>query len=190
MIRGALYGYVMACVTATGCTTSPKPARHTAPEITRLAVASKRGALAPYLAQGNGRLYLTWLEPHDQGGHALQLSVLGVDGFSPPSTIIHGKEVLANWADTPTLGVAADGSLTAYWPQTSRVGEFVYDAMLARSTDDGRTWKPLGALNDSKVPAEYGFVSWAREGMFLRAFWLDGRDSGEHEGTMSLRTAW
>src|SRR5262249_49918704 len=64
------------------------------------------------------------------------------------------------------------------------------NAMIARSSDGGRTWKTLGKINDDNTMAEHGFVSLVPEGDGVRAFWLDGRDmAGADSGPTSQPTA-
>jgi hypothetical protein len=63
---------------------------------------------------------------------------------------------------------------------------------LSRSTDQGATWTPAGALHTDAGLSEHGFVSWVPEGDGVRGFWLDGRDlegKSEQDGAMTLRTA-
>ena len=51
-----------------------------------------------------------------------------------------------------------------------------------------RAGTELGRLDDDDTPTEHGFVSYARDGAGLRAFWLDGR-AMQAGGDMELRTA-
>jgi hypothetical protein len=66
---------------------------------------------------------------------------------------------------------------------------YSYDVQLARSDAPGRPWRRIGPVHHDGTPTEHGFVSFARDGSELRAFWLDGREmKGEGEGDMTLRT--
>ena len=74
------------------------------------------GAAQPNLAtDARGRVWLTWLEPRPGGGHRFRLSSLSAGRWSAPTTIAEGTNFLANWADFPSLFVAADGTMAAHW---------------------------------------------------------------------------
>lgn len=152
---------------------------------------AKPDSLAPNLAIVGGRLAATWLEESESqnngSGHRLQFS-RWVDGaWLAPTTIAEGQDFFANWADIPALIEANDGSLLAHWLAKTGGETYAYSILLARSTDQGLTWRPLGPLNDDMTPTEHGFVSWVTEGDAVRAFWLDGRAMLD-EGPMNLRT--
>jgi hypothetical protein len=105
-----------------------------------------------------------------------------------PGPIAAGDDFFANWADLPGVVAAADGSLTAHWLAKTGEETYAYSIFLARSTDGGVSWTPLGRLNDDDTPTEHGFVSYVAADDGVRAFWLDGRAMAEG-GPMSLRTA-
>ena len=78
----------------------------------------------------------------------------------------------------PVLESAQEGTTT-----------YAYDAVVARSTDGGATWKRLGTLHRDGTQTEHGFVSFAPDAGGVRAIWLDGRASAAHEdGATALRT--
>lgn len=152
---------------------------------------AKPDSLAPNLAIVGGRLAATWLEESESqnsgSGHRLQFS-RWVDGaWLAPTTIAEGQDFFANWADIPALIEEGDGGLLAHWLAKTGGETYAYSILLARSTDQGLTWRPLGPLNDDVTPTEHGFVSWVTEGDAVRAFWLDGRAMLD-EGPMNLRT--
>jgi hypothetical protein len=127
--------------------------------------------------------------------------------WSDPITIAQRSDFVINWADMPSMTRAGDGTLYASWLQKQRQGEGysaeAYDAIIARSSDGGKTWTTLGKINDDTTAAEHGFVSLVPEGDGVRAFWLDGRAMASSQtsqttqphahggamGTMELRTA-
>ena len=148
-------------------------------------------SLAPNLTVVGGHLAASWLEENEpEGGgrsHRLRFSRL-VDGeWLPPATIAEGEDFFANWADIPAVIESGDGSMVAHWLEKTGEETYAYSIFLARSADSGRSWQPLGRLNDDATPTEHGFVSWVPEADAVRAFWLDGRAMVE-EGPMSLRT--
>lgn len=174
-----------------GCAPPPDGAPRVRSQALEVAVPAPPGAMAPGLAASADTLLVTWLEPAELAagaGHRLRFARLEDGVLSPPVSIAEGSSFFANWADVPGLGVAPDGTLVAHW--LTRTGEetYSYSIDLARSTDQGASWSPLGRLDDDETPGEHGFVSWVREGERLRAFWLDGRDAAR-SGAMTLRTA-
>ena len=174
---------------------------------------ARAGAMAPNLARGHDAVHLTWLEPSPPGSSSLESSPpdstrarrlrLRIARFahgewSEARTIVESDEFLANWADLPSVVVAADGSLVAHWPQKSGSGTYAYDVMLSRSIDAGRTWNHLGPAHQDGTETEHGFVSLVPDGPAARGFWLDGREMVIDEdaativhppGAMTLRTA-
>lgn len=147
---------------------------------------SAPGSLAPRLTEVGGTLHLTWLEPAGGERFAVRHARRQGDGWTTPVTLIATDELFVNWADTPALSGAADGSLLAHWPQMSGPGTYSYDVILARSVDDGATWSILGPAHTDGTQTEHGFASYAPDGNSHWLFWLDGRAMAEagdsHEG--------
>lgn len=152
------------------------------------------GAFVPRLVASPGGLWMTWLEPveptvpSETGGHRLRVSQFTDAGWREPVTIAQGSNFFANWADFPNLAENSSGHLLAHWLEKTGEDTYAYGIRLARSTDGGSSWQPLGFLHDDATPTEHGFVSWLPEGDGFRAFWLDGRDMSSG-GPMTLRTA-
>jgi hypothetical protein len=151
--------------------------------------------MAPNLALDGDAVLLSWLEPAhagvkpQDGNYALRMSRLVSGRWSEPSTIAAGKDFFANWADFPSVTSAGGGRLIAHWAAMSAAHPDAYDVRVARSTDGGRTWIPIGTANDDRTPTEHGFVSAVPERNGVRLFWLDGRDTASGRGSMGLRTA-
>jgi hypothetical protein len=160
------------------------------------------GATLPNLAtDGKGRLWLSWLEPRDGGGHRFRLSSVdlgrattGSPAWSEPITVAEGATFLANWADFPSVFVTSDGTLAAHWLERgANRGE--YGIRLRTSKDGGKTWTaPIAPHGDPPAPVEHGFVSFFEApGAGLGLAWLDGREmAGGHQaahGSMALRSA-
>ncbi len=156
-------------------------------------------AYAPYLVAAGDGAAATWLEPAPGGAVAVRFARFEGGAWSAPSTVVAAKNLFANWADTPGVARAGDGAFLVWWLE--RLGEetYAYGIRVARSTDSGASWQPLGWLQDDLSAAEHGFVSMVPEGAGARAFWLDGRATagghGGHEGghgkgggAMTLRT--
>ena len=148
------------------------------------------GALAPQLAADGDGFLATWIERGGQGEGSQRVRVARFDGkfWTFPATVRESARLFANWADVPGVVRAADGALYVWWLERSGAGAYTYEVRLARSTDQGVTFVPLGVLHDDRSPAEHGFVSAVREGAGLRFFLLDGRATVS-DRPMQLRTA-
>jgi len=169
----------------------------TAADLESIELPAGPGAMAPRLAvdRADGRVLLSWLEP-DESGHALRFSSFIDGAFTEPRTVARGTDWFVNWADTPGLHPAPDGSWTAHWLARSADSTYAYDIELARSQDRGASWARLPNPHRDGTRTEHGFVSHfpdAAGGLGL--VWLDGRNTApadgahEHAGAMSLRSA-
>jgi peroxiredoxin len=198
---GRLHILLAGLVAAAACSSKSSPPSPPVPIDPPAAVGSLGGNL---IADGDA-LLATWLEPAGvrqpgagstrRGPHRVRFAKLAGDAWSEPVTIAEGDDVFANWADVPSLVRGGDGALVAHYARKSKGGTYAYDVALARSTDDGATWKALGLAHDDGTASEHGFVSLVPEGAGVRAFWLDGREmaggghGGHGSGPMTLRTA-
>lgn len=145
------------------------------------------GALAPQLHTHAGAVLATWLEPID-GRHRLRFARWR-GTWSVPATVVEDAKIVANWADTPSLAVGSDHAIVVTWAERSGTEPHAYDAVVARSTDNGATWRRLGTLHRDGTPTEHGFVSLAADPAGVRAIWLDGRAMSGGQGGTALRTA-
>jgi hypothetical protein len=160
-------------------------------------IASPAGplSLAPELTRVDGQPALTWIErSREADGPArvrfARLGTAGSDVVTVAPASGSPAELFANWADRPGVvqgGEALGGPLYAWWLAKSGDGTYAYSVEVARSTDAGATWQPLGTLHSDATPAEHGFVTLVPEGPGVRAFWLDGRATALGE-PMTLRT--
>ncbi len=158
----------------------------TAPATPNFDPPANAASVGPALAEAGSDLLLTWVEP--TGSFAtpvfqMRLSRFSGGRWSAPVTVAQGKDLFANWADFPGA-VAVDptgGEIVAHWLVKGADG---YQAQVARSTDSGATWKPIGPLEADPRAGEHGFVSYAAEPGGVRAFWLEGSEGG----SMSLRS--
>ncbi|RLS95667.1 MAG: hypothetical protein DWI12_03850 [Planctomycetota bacterium] len=166
---------------------------------------AKGDSFAPRIVADGAGVILSWIERDASSiagqpdGFRFCMSRCEKDVWSPVANVAPGQKLFANWADTPTIVRARDGALLATWLRQAEAGGYIYDAMVSRSTDDGRSWNILGPLHDDGKPAEHGFVS-ADTARDSTAFcWLDGRAMTAHDshgagddhggGDMTLRAA-
>lgn len=158
------------------------------------------GSMAPYLTVAGQDVLMTWIERLDgtaaHGGsageaHRVRWSRLRDGAWSAAVTIAEDASIVANWADVPSVARGHDGALVAHWAEQAGDSPYAYDVVLARSTDEGASWKRLGSPHDDGTKTEHGFVSLVPDGTGVRAFWLDGRAmaEGHQERAMTLRTA-
>ena len=170
---------VFALATVVACT----PAEPTdQPRLTVTPIESPVGPMSgePNLAvDGEGRVYLSWLERKPDSTVALHLSVRANGQWSSPSTVVARSDLFVNWADFPSVFVAPSGRIVMHWLQRSSSGKYSYNVMTRQSTDAGATWSEPRMLHDDNVPAEHGFVSFFNaDGDSVEAVWLDGRATG------------
>jgi len=123
-----------------------------------------------------------------------------VSGWSEARTVEQSTQVVANWADFPSLAILKGGTILVSFPERSGGSvPYAYDVVIKASYDDGESWVRIGRPHGDLTATEHGFCSIVpaeREGgAFL--FWLDGRamapvGEGGHgdDGEMSLRSAW
>lgn len=126
------------------------------------------------------------MEPRPDGGHRLQLSRQVNGRWGNPVTITAGEGLSSNWADTPSVVLAHDGTLLAQWREHRTDDLNATDVILGVSRDEGKTWRRLGTAHDDGVAAEHGFVSLASAEHRTWVAWLDGRQTLDG-GSMTLR---
>lgn len=126
---------------------------------------------------GDGRVYLSWLEPAADSQVAFRFSVLEGDAWSAPRDIRVGRDFFVNWADFPSLSVRADGRMAAHWLQRFGPTSYAYDVRIAQSVDGGRTWGEAFPPHVDRSRTEKGFVTLWPEGDGFGAVWLDGRNA-------------
>jgi hypothetical protein len=139
---------------------------------------------------------MSWLETRAGGGHRFRLASLVDATWSPAVTVAEGTDFIANWADFPSVFVAADGTLAAHWLARGAT-RTSYGVRLRTSRDGGRTWTPAATPHRDDTPTEHGFVSfYDAPGGGLGLAWLDGREMAGHDatghggmGNMTLRAA-
>lgn len=118
----------------------------------------------PFLAAGaGGALFLSWVEPDNDQGHALKYSRWQDRAWSGTETIARGRNWFVNWADFPSLSIASDGAMFAHWlVRAESGGKYGYGIRVARKGPAaGADWTQVAAFND-RDPDDYaGFLSFA-----------------------------
>lgn len=180
----------LAAVSVAACTAGPPPARSPGTPIPTAAIArlsappAASGATAlDLLVDSGGRPTATWIEPVGSGGvHRVRMSRLSAGRWSAPTTVAEGAGIVVNSADVPSVAEVEGGALVAHWAEASGAG---YHVVLARSSDEGATWKRLGSPHADRSATEHGFASILPDGTVV---WLDGRATAQG-GATALRAA-
>ena len=134
-------------------------------------------SLAPNLCPVGDGFALSWIARNADRSASMRVAIWKANGkaFDKPRTVATSKQMFANWADIPSVAEAPSGDLYAHWLDRISSKTYAYGIRIVRSTDRGETWKPIGWLHNDTSPTEHGFVSFAPEGKYIRAFWRDGR---------------
>lgn len=173
----------------TGCRQSE--GKQTTLRIEELPVPCREGGMPNLVLSAGGKAYLSWVEFIDDTTDALMFSVLEESGWSEEKEIARGTNWFVNWADFPSLLAFSKDEklLLAHWLQKSDQGTYDYDIRVSLSANGGQSWSQSKILNDDGIAAEHGFVSFcALSDGTAQALWLDGRQTKEKNGAMSLRT--
>jgi len=158
--------------------------------VTTFDTPAAHGSEGPNLSVGgDGKVYLSWLEPMTPRGYSLRFSLRTPQGWSAPKTIARGTNWFVSSVDFPSITVLSDGTLAAYWlVATGGPASEAYDIQMVFSKDGGNTWgKPIYPHRDRKK-RQHGFLSLVPTAdRRLAAIWLDGRNMpDEYSGNMAL----
>jgi hypothetical protein len=142
---------------------------------------------APQLTVSADRMILSWLET---GHHAtLKYAERTATGWSAASTVVSSENVVANWADVPSVRALGDGRLVAQWLEKNSPDPEAYDMRLSVSKDRGRTWTALRSPHGDQTKTQHGFASFFEGGPAgFGLVWLDGRETAKAGGAMTLRS--
>ena len=179
-----------------------RPATEALVDLRPLPSPAAPGSAEPHLAVSpEGRVWLSWLEKQEAGGHSLRVARLDGARWSSPFTVATGDSFFANWADFPTVLPLGGERLAVHYLWRTSGETYAYEVRVTRSGDGGRTWSRPVVPHRDATPTEHGFVTLIPAGSEVRAIWLDGRnamatDSSGHpvhleegEAEMTLRTA-
>ncbi len=128
---------------------------------------------------------MTWIDRVGDSSR-LRFSRLQKGSWTEPVTIAESARMVAEAIDAPGVQQGADGVLVAHWAEHSGDHHHAQDVLLARSADDGKTWRKIGVAHDDKTETEHGHVSAVSTAVGVSVFWLDGRDTVDG-GATALR---
>jgi hypothetical protein len=121
---------------------------------------------------------MSWLEP-DGDAMVLRYATFAAGAFAPPREVVRGEDLMANWADMPSVLPIAGDVWAAHWLKLDPNSPGAYHVATAVSNDRGGTWSAPVQLNDDSAAAEHGFVELFAWNDAIGAFWLDGRALAE-----------
>lgn len=201
---GAMRSVLVLLLSFAGCSDTRSVPAPSAPTVAApdqapapFALPSGNNSITPSFTTDGEDLLYVWQEPDgtiaagEKPIWRVRFSRRQAGAWSVPVDLARGTDILANWADFPSVGVGRDGGLVAHW---FRVTSDAYEFAMARSLDRGATWTSLPAPFPAGLSGERGFVSYAAEPEGLRVYWLDGRDivhghSATHTGASAGATA-
>ena len=153
----------------------------TALQVETVASPAAPGSAEPNLTvDGNGDVWMTWIEPAADSMHAVRIAKLegdaGDSAWGKPATVVTSRNLFVNWADFPSAAVMPNGDIAVHWLQRSGPGKYSYDVRIARSSDRGVTWTSGLVPHRDGTETEHGFTSmYPLPADSLGAVWLDGR---------------
>lgn len=141
-----------------------------------------------------GTVWMSWLEPLTDEGHALRYATYADTGWTRPQTVATGTNWFVNWADLPAVRPLPNGGAVAHYLESNGSSALAYAVRITKKSKHG-AWREPITPHDDGTATEHGFVSllpWD-DGRVL-ATWLDGRkmksEGGGHgSGEMTLRSA-
>lgn len=165
-----------------GCN-SNSDSRVTANNWKELAAPAPVGSITPrVIANKDGRVILTWLEPNQDGTAAFRFSLWRNGAWSQPAVIATGFLFSRDRAAAPGVIALSDHSLIAYWSQKPSSKEPSGNEIalyVATSTDSGEHWSTPALVNraSAQTGEDNGYVSAAAVNDTDAALiWLDGRN--------------
>lgn len=137
----------------------------------------------------DGRALLSWIEK-DSASSSLMFASWQNGSWSPGRTIATGTDWFCNWADFPAMAALSKESYMASWLAKSSAGTYSYDIYLTQTADGGQTWTEAIIPHDDGTPTEHGFVAMRPlDSESFAVAWLDGRQTVDENGSMTLRYA-
>lgn len=156
------------------------------------------GAMGSSLATApDGTVYLSWLEPAENGEWALQFSRFdrSTESWSAAREIARGANWFVNWADFPSVTPLSDAILFAVWFENNPPDEHDhaaghhgpgYHARYSLSDDRGQTWSAAQAITGESRVTEFAAVLPLQANARALIAWLDGRARTGERGVQKL----
>ena len=141
-------------------------------------------------ATRTGTPILSWIEQDVDSIPMLMLASWDRAQWSSAAMITKNDNLFVNWADFPALASNKTGVLLVNWLAKSAASPYAYDIKMSLSHNFGATWGDPFILHDDGTQSEHGFVSMVPlANNNFAVTWLDGRETINEGGTMTLRYA-
>jgi len=124
----------------------------------------------------DGVVHAIWTLRSKQSS-VLQTARWNGEAWGEAEVIARGADWFVNWADTPQLSVASDGTRCATWLQQTGKGSYDYGVRYSLRGAEAKAWTEPAWLHSHRGRGEHGFVTLLPEGAGFRAVWLDGRNT-------------
>lgn len=107
----------------------------------------------------DGKVYLSWIDPLSEGGHALRFARWNGKTWNTPETIAAGKNWFVNWVDMPSIAALPDGSFLAHWlSRADGGGKHGYGIKIARRAAGSSQWKKIHGISLDEKEDYAGFL--------------------------------
>lgn len=171
--------YFLVILLLTGCSQDEQPESILFSSIKEIESPAAPNSGQPYVfSVGDGKAYLSWIEPGSKKKHAFRFAKIEGDTWNQPITIIEGDEFFVNWADVPSIFRSEDRTLAAHWLESSGDWVFAYDIKISLSSDNGVNWSEPFSPHRDGAKTEHGFASFFNHPSGGIGFvWLDGREA-------------
>ncbi len=138
----------------------------------------------------DGGAVLSWIEKDSAKVSRLMFSIWQNSNWSKSQIISQGDNWFVNWADFPSVSMNANGVMLASWLVKSAKATYAYDIHISQSINSGKTWSESFIIHTDSTNSEHGFVAIApRANNKIGVSWLDGRETVNEKGSMTLRYA-
>jgi hypothetical protein len=111
----------------------------------------------------DGSPLLSWVETAKDGSHTLRYATRRGAQWSEPHTVVSGRHLFRQPAESPAVVALADGSLIAQWvemPSDSSEAEYLY----VSASKDGLKWTAPAMAHQDKSPVQHALASLAPSG--------------------------
>ncbi len=150
--------------------------------------AGENSSLPDLFVDAAGRLLMSWVEQDDKISSLFYSTYIN-NQWTDPVQISKGSDWFVNWADFPAIASTGNGQILTHFLAKSAPDTYAYNVNLVISSDYGETWGEPFVLHKDNTQTEHGFVTMLAmpdDNFFIT--WLDGRNTGSKEGTMTIRS--
>ena len=126
----------------------------------------------PFLSYDGGRLLLSWLEDGGDGIRSFRFAIHENGTWTKPRAIASSRQLMVNWADSPSVTFLPDGRLATHWLERQDSAG-AYGIRIAFARDPEASWSTAFASTRPTAGGYEGFVSLGASGREVYASFLD-----------------